>query len=328
MLPRTDARKRRDHELGLQRRSRPRAPSNVRLEYGIWVRSYPVNGLFFCIGAHIFVTAPRVNSIGPIMHGHKETRQKETNSWLPLTRITVGAQRTLLENMLDYNRAALVEAVQGLTEEGARRRLVASATTPIGLIKHAAAAERIWFQHYLAGIPEAECDGYATRGAGSRARTLLNSCAASASWRATSEGCCSAYPSCTTRSSRPDGWQSFWLWQEYFPAAARASAASELPTEQVEEIIGADRVDTVLVPHDCSDGFGPAYWRRPDAYLRPEVRARISGLTRLCAKDLAPGLERLRHDLDTGAWHARHRDLLDLNAIDAGLRLIVRDQQR
>jgi hypothetical protein len=103
------------------------------------------------------------------------------------------------------------------------------------------------------------------------------------------------------------------------------SAASELPIEQVAEIIGADRIETVLVPHDCSDGFGPAYWRRPATYLDPDVRACISGLARLTTKDLEPGLERLRQDLDTGTWQTRHRDLLDLDAIDAGLRLVVRD---
>lgn len=117
----------------------------------------------------------------------------------------------------------------------------------------------------------------------------------------------------------------FWLWQEYFPAAASTSAASELPIKQVAELIGADRVETVLVPHDCSDGFGPAYWRRPTAYLDPDVRGCISGLARLSGKDLKPGLERLHQDLDTGAWQARHRDLFDLDAIDAGLRLIVRE---
>ncbi|MGA8546143.1 MAG: class I SAM-dependent methyltransferase [Mycobacterium sp.] len=117
----------------------------------------------------------------------------------------------------------------------------------------------------------------------------------------------------------------FWLWQEYFPAAASASAASELPIAQVADVIGADRVETVLVPHDCSDGFGPAYWRRPAAYLDPDVRSCISGLARLPAKDLEPGLERLRRDLDSGAWQTRHRDLLDLDAIDAGLRIVVRE---
>jgi SAM-dependent methyltransferase len=115
----------------------------------------------------------------------------------------------------------------------------------------------------------------------------------------------------------------FWLWREYFPAATATSAVSELPIDQVAEIIGADLVETILVPHDCSDGFGPAYWRRPAAYLDPDVRRCISGLARLPANDIEPGLDRLRRDLDTGAWHSRHRDLLDLNAIDAGLRLIV-----
>jgi SAM-dependent methyltransferase len=117
----------------------------------------------------------------------------------------------------------------------------------------------------------------------------------------------------------------FWLWQEYFPAAGSVAAASELPIAQVAEVIGADRVESVLVPHDCSDGFGPAYWRRPSAYLDPAVRRCISGLALLPAKDLEPGLKRLRQDLDTGAWQTRHHDLLSLNEIDAGLRLVVRE---
>lgn len=117
----------------------------------------------------------------------------------------------------------------------------------------------------------------------------------------------------------------FWLWQEYFPAAASVSATSEMPIEKVAQIIGADRVETVLVPHDCSDGFGPAYWRRPAAYLDPDVRRCISGLARLSWEELEPGINRLQQDLDSGAWQRRHRDLLNLNAIDAGLRIVVRD---
>jgi SAM-dependent methyltransferase len=119
--------------------------------------------------------------------------------------------------------------------------------------------------------------------------------------------------------------RAFWLWREHFPAAAVVSTASELSIPQVVEVVGADRVETVVVPHDCSDGFGPAYWRRPAAYLNPDVRACISGLARLPINDLEPGLERLREDLDCGAWQTRHRDLLNLDAIDAGLRLIVRE---
>jgi Protein of unknown function (DUF664) len=81
-----------------------------------------------------------------------------------MPRITTGTERRLLEGMLDRNRAELVNTVRGLSEAEARRRLVASLTTPIGLLKHAAVAERIWFQHVLAGLPEDECDGGTTPG--------------------------------------------------------------------------------------------------------------------------------------------------------------------
>ncbi|MFC3454380.1 DinB family protein [Amycolatopsis speibonae] len=73
--------------------------------------------------------------------------------------VTTGAERRLLETMLDRNRAEVVNAVRGLSEDDARRRLVTSLTTPIGLLKHVAVAERIWFQHVLGGLPESECDG-------------------------------------------------------------------------------------------------------------------------------------------------------------------------
>jgi len=73
----------------------------------------------------------------------------------------------MLENMLDRNRQALIDTARGLSETDARRRLVASLTTPIGLIKHAAAAERIWFQRPLLGLDESACDGHAAGGDGS-----------------------------------------------------------------------------------------------------------------------------------------------------------------
>ncbi|MFE0022269.1 DinB family protein [Amycolatopsis sp. NPDC059021] len=82
------------------------------------------------------------------------------------TRMTDGGERALLENMLDRNREALIETARGLSEADARRRLVASLTTPISVLKHAAAAERIWFQRFWAGLDESECDGYSKRDEG------------------------------------------------------------------------------------------------------------------------------------------------------------------
>ncbi|OBC03438.1 mini-circle protein [Mycobacterium sp. 852013-50091_SCH5140682] len=77
---------------------------------------------------------------------------------------TTGTERRLLESALDRNRAELVNTVRGLSDADARRRCVASMTTPIGLLKHAAVAERIWFQHILGGAPKNACGGGTTAG--------------------------------------------------------------------------------------------------------------------------------------------------------------------
>jgi hypothetical protein len=73
--------------------------------------------------------------------------------------IGVAGERETLEEFLDYHRGALSGKLRGLSEEDARRRLVPSATTMIGLVSHAAAVERNWFQHYLAGTPREEIAG-------------------------------------------------------------------------------------------------------------------------------------------------------------------------
>ena len=75
--------------------------------------------------------------------------------------VGTGPERVVLEAMLDENRESLVECVDGLSEEDARRSLVPSLTTPLGLLKHVACAERSWFQRRLAALPESEWDGYA-----------------------------------------------------------------------------------------------------------------------------------------------------------------------
>lgn len=51
-------------------------------------------------------------------------------------RNTTADERTILEAFLDEQRAELVRKVRGVGEEDARARLVASATTLAGLVKH------------------------------------------------------------------------------------------------------------------------------------------------------------------------------------------------
>ena len=85
--------------------------------------------------------------------------------------------------------------------------------------------------------------------------------------------------------------------------------------------LGAVEVAPLPIPHDCSDGFLYAYWRRPRAYLDPRVRAAMSAFWMI--DDAAAGLARLEDDLDSGRWDDRYGHLLALDAIDAGYRLVT-----
>lgn len=117
----------------------------------------------------------------------------------------------------------------------------------------------------------------------------------------------------------------FWLLREYLPDAARINEALHVPIERLVELLGGAQVQVVPVPHDCTDGFGAAYWRRPEAYLDPTVRAGISMLAYADEAALAKGLTRLAADLRTGRWQRRHAELLERRQLDAGYRLLVSD---
>ncbi|WP_433123032.1 DinB family protein [Arthrobacter koreensis] len=57
---------------------------------------------------------------------------------------------------IDQHRSMLAASLDGLTEEEARRRLVPSKTTLLGLVKHAAFVERVWFGEAVTGASRAE----------------------------------------------------------------------------------------------------------------------------------------------------------------------------
>lgn len=61
--------------------------------------------------------------------------------------------RTHLEGLLDEYRGKLRAQLDGLSEEEARRSLVPSATTLLGVLKHVTFVERYWFDHAVTGTP-------------------------------------------------------------------------------------------------------------------------------------------------------------------------------
>jgi len=117
------------------------------------------------------------------------------------------------------------------------------------------------------------------------------------------------------------GLSQFWLTRDYLPELVGLVVG--LPSlAEMADAIGA-RIEPVLIPWDCADGFPEAYWRRLEAYLDEGVRRGMSLWARL-----GPGVEQravcsLRDDLASGRWAERNRELVALDAADLGLRLLI-----
>jgi SAM-dependent methyltransferase len=116
---------------------------------------------------------------------------------------------------------------------------------------------------------------------------------------------------------------SFWFTRDYLPEALEREIG--LPTvREVAQGLGTRSAVSVLeVPHDCRDGFFAAYWRRPHAYLDPDVRAAISAFALLDQRLVARAVDRLARDLDDGTWAQRYADLAAYESLDLGYRLVV-----
>lgn len=111
-----------------------------------------------------------------------------------------------------------------------------------------------------------------------------------------------------------------WL-LDYFPEFSGQDEIRFPRMSEYERWLGPVDVTTVPIPHDCTDGFLYAYWRRPHAYLDPEVRAAISSFWAL--EDAKSGLSRLESDLNSGVWDERYGSLLECEACDFGYRLVT-----
>ncbi|WP_409495425.1 DinB family protein [Amycolatopsis sp. cmx-11-12] len=60
-------------------------------------------------------------------------------------------ERTQLDTFIEEHRGAIEMTLDGLTEEQARRQLVTSATTLLGLLKHVTWMQRVWFEEAVGG---------------------------------------------------------------------------------------------------------------------------------------------------------------------------------
>jgi SAM-dependent methyltransferase len=115
-----------------------------------------------------------------------------------------------------------------------------------------------------------------------------------------------------------------WLAADYLPEVGELDRQIFPTIGRLIEWLGPDTsVETIEVPADTSDWTFAAFWAHPERVLDPAARAATSGFARMDPAVVARVVARLRADLESGAWDARHGDLRRLDAYDAGLRLVI-----
>jgi len=118
--------------------------------------------------------------------------------------------------------------------------------------------------------------------------------------------------------------KNFWL-EEYISEIRGIDAALFPTLQELEKIMGPINVTPVEIPHDCTDGFMCAYWRRPKAYLNSDVRKAISTFSRI--KDIQESLKHLENDVSNGTWDKKYGHLLLRESMDLGYRVVVGDKE-
>ena len=121
----------------------------------------------------------------------------------------------------------------------------------------------------------------------------------------------------------PDHKRKLWITTDYVPAIDELETARFASLASIADALGAHTVKPFEIPHDFTDGFQAAFWRRPAMYLDPEVRAASSTFASLPSELVDPGIERLRSDLQTGEWMEHYGDLLALESAVFGHRIVI-----
>lgn len=115
-----------------------------------------------------------------------------------------------------------------------------------------------------------------------------------------------------------------WWQPEYVPELFEVEARRMPSMERIAGALGGRvEVETVPVPADCIDGFGQAFFARPEATLDPEVRRAMSAWSFVAPEVVDRYVRELGADLESGRWDERWGRFRTLDEFDVGLRLVV-----
>lgn len=115
----------------------------------------------------------------------------------------------------------------------------------------------------------------------------------------------------------------FWL-ADYVPELIEAERRRYPALEVIGDVLGGGAtITTVPVARDCLDGFTEAHFARPEAFLDDATRRSQSAWGFLDDGVERRFVERLRVDLETGAWDERYGYLRHNEVFEGALRLVV-----
>ena len=115
-----------------------------------------------------------------------------------------------------------------------------------------------------------------------------------------------------------------WWIDDYVPELLAVEAKRMPAIDRVAAAVGdVAEVQTVFVPNDCTDGFGQAFYGRPERMLDPEVRRAMSAWSFLDDGVVERFVASLSADLASGAWDERYGSFRELDTFDVGMRLVI-----
>jgi len=121
----------------------------------------------------------------------------------------------------------------------------------------------------------------------------------------------------------PDALDNFWNAQ-YFPEVIEIEKQRYPTIEFLINALGGRReVQAIPIPFDCVDGFQEAFYGRPEAFLEKEVRKAQSAWGFLPAGEEEKIVNRLKKDLQSGAWDKKFGHFRTQPSFTCALRLVI-----
>jgi SAM-dependent methyltransferase len=120
----------------------------------------------------------------------------------------------------------------------------------------------------------------------------------------------------------PEALVDLWIPRDYFPEMLALKRRAGATSGSLAERLAGATVEPIPVPRDCTDLFFAALWARPEKLFDEEVLKPMWVWQGISAEARRSGRERLRADLESGAWEERYGHLRALPTLDVGLRLV------